>query len=87
MRRFEARPSRGAGTVAGVDLGAPELLIILAIALLIFGANKLPKLARSLGEASREFKAATTQLPDNRPVTPPPAAEPPPEAPKETPLP
>jgi len=47
-----------------VDLGAPELLIILAIALLIFGSNKLPKLARSLGEASREFKTATTQVPD-----------------------
>jgi len=42
-----------------VDIGAPELLIILVIALLIFGSNKLPKLARSLGQASREFKAAT----------------------------
>jgi sec-independent protein translocase protein TatA len=44
-----------------MDLGAPELLIILAIALLIFGSNKLPKLARSLGQASREFKAGTTE--------------------------
>ena len=43
-----------------MDLGAPELLIILVIALLIFGANKLPKLARSLGQASREFKSATS---------------------------
>jgi TatA/E family protein of Tat protein translocase len=44
-----------------VDIGAPELLIILVIGLLIFGSNKLPKLARSLGQASREFKAATSQ--------------------------
>ena len=44
-----------------MDIGAPELLIILAIALLIFGSNKLPKLARSLGQASKEFKAATSE--------------------------
>lgn len=37
-------------------LGAPELLIILAVLLLLFGGAKLPKLARSLGEASNEFK-------------------------------
>jgi sec-independent protein translocase protein TatA len=37
-------------------LGGPELIIILAIVLLLFGATRLPKLARSLGEASKEFK-------------------------------
>ena len=37
-------------------LGAPELLIILLIVLLVFGGAKLPQLARSLGEAQREFK-------------------------------
>lgn len=37
-------------------LGAPELLIILLIIMLIFGGAKLPKLARSLGESSKEFK-------------------------------
>ena len=36
--------------------GAAELLIILAIILLLFGAAKLPQLARSLGKSSREFK-------------------------------
>ncbi len=36
-------------------LGAPELLIVLAIVLLVFGSTKLPQLARSLGEAKREF--------------------------------
>lgn len=39
--------------------GPPELLIILAVVLLIFGGAKLPKLARSLGEAQQEFKKAT----------------------------
>jgi sec-independent protein translocase protein TatA len=39
-----------------MSLGAPELLIVLLIVLLLFGGAKLPKLARSLGEASKEFK-------------------------------
>jgi sec-independent protein translocase protein TatA len=43
-----------------MDLGAPELLIILVIGLLVFGSSRLPKLARSLGQASKEFKSATT---------------------------
>lgn len=38
------------------SLGAPELLIILLVILLIFGGAKLPKLARSLGQAQTEFK-------------------------------
>lgn len=38
------------------SLGAPELIIILVVVLLLFGANRLPKLARSLGKAQREFK-------------------------------
>ena len=40
------------------DLGVPELLIILAIALLFFGPSKLPGLAKGLGEAIRGFKTA-----------------------------
>jgi sec-independent protein translocase protein TatA len=39
-----------------VNLQAPELLIILAVVLLLFGAKKLPELAKSLGHAQREFK-------------------------------
>ena len=37
-------------------LGGQELLVIFLIILLLFGANKLPELARSLGQAKREYK-------------------------------
>ena len=40
----------------GMNLGPTELIILLVIVLLLFGASRLPKLARSLGEASKEFK-------------------------------
>jgi sec-independent protein translocase protein TatA len=42
--------------VAVVNLGAPELLIVLLVILVLFGGAKLPKLARSLGQAQSEFK-------------------------------
>lgn len=38
------------------SFGAPELLIVLLIVMLVFGASRLPKLARSMGQASKEFK-------------------------------
>jgi len=37
-------------------LGAPELLIILLVVVVVFGGAKIPKLARSLGQAQKEFK-------------------------------
>jgi sec-independent protein translocase protein TatA len=37
-------------------LGAPELLIILLIVMVVFGGSKLPSLARSIGEAQRELR-------------------------------
>ena len=37
-------------------LGAPELLIVLAVVVVLFGGAKIPKLARSLGQAQKEFK-------------------------------
>jgi sec-independent protein translocase protein TatA len=37
-------------------IGAPELIIILVILLLLFGAKKLPEMARSVGKSTREFK-------------------------------
>jgi sec-independent protein translocase protein TatA len=38
-------------------IGPPELLIVLLILLVLFGATKLPKLARSIGQSANEFKA------------------------------
>ena len=40
-----------------MNLGPTELLVILIIVLVLFGGAKLPKLARSLGQAQREFEA------------------------------
>lgn len=42
-------------------MGVPELLIVLAVVLLLFGSTKLPKLARSLGQASKEFKQGVAE--------------------------
>lgn len=46
-------------------LGTPELLIILAVVVLLFGASKLPELARGSGRALRIFKAETKGLSDD----------------------
>jgi sec-independent protein translocase protein TatA len=37
-------------------IGLPELLVILVIAVLLFGSNKIPELAKGLGEGIRNFK-------------------------------
>jgi len=44
------------------NIGVPELLIIGAIALIVFGPNKLPELAKAFGRAMREFKKATEEV-------------------------
>jgi sec-independent protein translocase protein TatA len=44
------------------DIGLPELLVILGIALLVFGPKKLPELAKGLGKAIKEFKKATEEM-------------------------
>jgi sec-independent protein translocase protein TatA len=43
-----------------MNLGTPELLIVLVVVLLLFGGTQLPKLARSLGQAQKEFKKGVT---------------------------
>jgi sec-independent protein translocase protein TatA len=45
------------------NIGAPELLIILGVLVLIFGSTQLPKLARSLGQAQKEFKSGLKDAP------------------------
>ena len=45
-----------------MSLGPTELLIVFAIVMLLFGAAKLPKLARSLGESAKEFKNAQATI-------------------------
>ncbi len=42
-----------------LNIGTPELILILGVALLLFGGNKLPELARGLGKGIREFKEAS----------------------------
>lgn len=65
-------------------IGMPELLIILAVALLVLGPKRLPEIARSLGRGMAEFRRASSELrntltaPLDEPASPP---EPPP-APK-----
>ena len=44
------------------SIGMPELVIILVIALIIFGPRKLPELGKSLGKSINEFKKASTEL-------------------------
>ncbi|HXX34803.1 MAG TPA: twin-arginine translocase TatA/TatE family subunit [Thermodesulfobacteriota bacterium] len=42
-------------------IGMPELIVILVIVLIIFGANKLPQIGEGLGKGIRNFKKATQQ--------------------------
>jgi len=43
------------------NIGPLELIIVLVVVLLLFGSTKLPKLARSIGEASQEFKKGVSE--------------------------
>jgi sec-independent protein translocase protein TatA len=67
------------------NIGAPEIILLLLVALLLFGAKRLPEIGRSLGSGMREFKESVTgenkkveatrsELPPPAPVATPPAA-------------
>ena len=65
---------------AFLDLGAPELIIILVILLLLFGSKKLPELSKSLGESMHELrKGVSGDLGDTKKDT---AEKNPPKTPK-----
>ncbi|MBC5806537.1 MAG: twin-arginine translocase TatA/TatE family subunit [Candidatus Eremiobacter antarcticus] len=63
----------------------PEIMIVVGLAVLLFGAERIPKLARSMGQAKKEFESAQrgagqSEQPPAAPV-PPIAAAPPPTTP------
>ncbi len=51
-------------------IGLSELLVILLICLLLFGASRLPEIGKSLGDGIREFKKAMKDTQDNPPSKP-----------------
>lgn len=67
-----------------MNLGMPEILIILLVALLLFGPKKLPELGRGLGQSIREFRKGAQSIRDeferatdiNEPPKPAPVAKP-----------
>jgi sec-independent protein translocase protein TatA len=53
-----------------MNLGGPEMMIVLVVVLLLFGGKKLPELARSLGKAQKEFKEGMAEGGSDAPATP-----------------
>ena len=51
-------------------MGPDKLIIILIVVLLLFGGQKIPELMRGLGEGMKEFKKATRDEDQDKPVTP-----------------
>jgi len=49
-------------TVAFMNLGGPEMIVIFVVILLLFGAKKIPELARGLGKSMGEFKKAREEF-------------------------
>jgi sec-independent protein translocase protein TatA len=75
------------------NLGGGEIILILALILILFGARKLPELAKGLGQGIKEFKKATREVTDevnasmDETTSPPPAQRTLPPAPQPEPHP
>jgi len=56
----------GVGPIGIANIGIPSLILILALALIIFGPGKLPEIGSAFGRTLREFKNATNELMDDK---------------------
>lgn len=75
--------------IAVFGLGGSELLVIMAVVLILFGARKIPEFAKGLGQGIREFRKASREVQEelerateeiDRPAPPPRPVAPPPES-------
>ncbi len=57
------------------NIGTGEIILLLLLALLLFGAKRLPEIGRSLGSGMKEFKDSVTGKSHDQPELPPPAAD------------
>ena len=56
-----------------MSLGAPELLLILAVVVILFGVGRIGKIGKELGTGMREFRKGLQGDDDNKPTTTPPS--------------
>jgi len=49
------------------NIGIPSMILILVLALIIFGPNKLPEIGKAAGSTLKEFKKATTEVMEDKP--------------------
>jgi len=68
FRQVALNPSKGELRMFGI--GMPELVVILVIVLIIFGAGKLPQIGEGIGKGIRNFRKATTKDQEEIDVTP-----------------